>query len=75
MTETANFKFVDLSESGVTWKGRIRKGASQVASYFRPQKEARVGLVNTDQNDFGSSDRLLNRSNRNVPTFTPYESL
>ena len=72
MTETANFKFVDLSESGVTWKGRMRKRASKVASYFRSQKETRVGLVNKD---FGTSDQLLNRSDRNVTAFAPYESL
>ncbi len=74
MTETANFRFVELSESTATIKGKVRKVSRNFADYFRPSKQDRVGLVNTESNDVTSSprDRLINR---NVATFTPYDSL
>ncbi len=73
MTETANFKFIELSESTTTIKGKVRRVSRTFADYFRPSRRGRVGLVNTESNDITSSNRLLDRNK--VVTFTPYDSL
>lgn len=76
MTETANFRFIELSESTATIKGKVRRASRSLAGYFRSGSQDRVGLVNTDGNDvLTSSDRLLGRKNSRVVNFTPYDSL
>ena len=71
MTETANFRFVELTESTATIKGKVRRVSRNLAGYFRPNRQAKVGLVNTEGSDVASSarDRLINRN------FAPYDSL
>jgi len=80
MTETANFRFVELTDSSATVHGQVRSKARSFASFFKSSKPSdRVGLVNADiagpDDDSLGSERLLNRNNKNVVQFTPYDSL
>ena len=75
MTETANFKFIELSDSSNTISGKMRRSASSLVNIFRSNRDSKVGLVNTDRGDLSSSDRLLAGNNRRVATFAAYDSL
>ena len=75
MTETANFKFIELSDSSGSMKGRMRRSASSLVNIFRSNKDSKVGLVNAGQGDVGGSDRLFGQGNSRVATFASYDSL
>lgn len=71
MTETADFRFVDLSETRTHWD-RLKLKANQFVDYVRRRKEnEKIGLVN-----LGSiPERPFYGTNNTFTQFAPYETL
>lgn len=75
MTETADFRFVDLSETSSHWE-RLKLKTNQFVDYFRRRRHSeKIGLVNLDsvlapderQSLYGTADTLTQ--------FAPYETI
>lgn len=74
MTETADFRFVDLSENGTTWD-RFKLKANQFMDYFRTRRHnEKIGLVNLGAVPMSEERRLFYGTNT-LTQFAPYETL
>lgn len=74
MTETADFRFVDLSETGSNWD-RLKLKANQFMDYFRKKRHnEKIGLVNLGSMPVPEVRRLFYGTNT-LTQFAPYETL
>lgn len=74
MTETADFRFVDLSENGSPWH-RFKLKANQLMDYFRTKRHSeKIGLVNLGAVPMSEERRLFYGTNT-LTQFAPYETL
>ena len=74
MTETADFRFVDLSETGSHWD-RIKLKANQLMDYFRGRRRnEKIGLVNLGSVPVSEERRVFYGTNT-LTQFAPYETL
>lgn len=74
MTETADFRFVDLSENRRVWD-RFKLKANQFMDYFRTKRpNEKIGLVNLGAEPMSEERRLFYGTNT-LTEFAPYETL
>ena len=74
MTETADFRFVDLSETGSHWD-RVKLRANQFMDYFRGRRRnEKIGLVNLGSVPVSEERRLFYGTNT-LTQFAPYETI
>ena len=74
MTETADFRFVDLSETGSRWD-RIKLRTNQFMDYFRSRRRnEKIGLVNLGSVPANNERKLFYGTNT-LTQFAPYETL
>lgn len=74
MTETADFRFVDLSENGNYWD-RLKLKSNQFLDYFRRRRHnEKIGLVNLGSVPTEEERRLFYGTNT-LTQFAPYETL
>jgi len=75
MTETADFRFVDLSETSNYWQ-RLKEKSHQVVDYFRRrQHREKIGLVNLGSLPPHDESRQLFYGTNTMTQFAPYETL
>lgn len=73
MTETADFRFVDLSENG-RLRDRFKLKANQFMDYFRTRRHnEKIGLVNLGA--VPTEERRLFYGTNTLTQFAPYETL
>lgn len=74
MTETADFRFVDLSENGSPWD-RFKRKTNQLRDYFRTKRHSeKIGLVNLGAVPMSEERRLFYGTNT-LTQFAPYETV
>ncbi len=74
MTETADFRFVDLSETGRLWD-KFKLKSNQFVDYFRRRRHnEKIGLVNLGAIPTADERRLFYGSNT-LTQFAPYETI
>lgn len=74
MTETADFRFVDLSENGNFWD-RFKLKSNQLLEYFRRKRHnEKIGLVNLGSVPLEEDRRMFYGTNT-LTQFAPYETL
>lgn len=75
MTETADFRFVDLSETGTHWD-RFKLKANQILDYIRRKRQnEKIGLVNLGSDPVPDEERRLFYGTNTMTQFAPYETL
>ena len=75
MTETADFRFVDLSETSNYWQ-RLREKSHQVVDYFKRRRHReKIGLVNLGSLPPDDERRRLFYGTNTLTQFAPYETL
>ena len=74
MTETADFRFVDLSENGKAWD-RFKLKTNQFMDYFRQRRHSeKIGLVNLGSVPILEERRLFYGTNT-LTQFAPNETM
>ena len=74
MTETADFRFVDLSENANYWD-RFKLKSNQFLDYFRRSRHnEKIGLVNMGSVPMEEDRRMFYGTNT-LTQFAPYETL
>ena len=75
MTETADFRFVDLTETSSHWD-RLKLRAHQFMERFRRRRQSeKIGLVNLGSEPVAEEERRLFYGTNTLTQFAPYETL
>ena len=75
MTETADFRFVDLSETSNYWH-RLKWSSHQALEYFKRRRHTeKIGLVNLGSLPPNDERRRLFYGTNTLTQFAPYETL